>query len=1401
MAEDSELAPNISLRPTKRPLSVEEEFVENTEPVIETTEPVIETTEPVVEGLQEENFKLTFSPVEFMDYWDSYTEEANQPGARIDSAAQGFANGVVTSLLFDPVYNGRMTYNSLRKGTAPILKDLGLEGKSLSDEQIIRLFAEDDEGERIEINPGYIEGVKRRALGGSAGTAGFFAGMKLGNLAVAGVPPVTPITAAVRIGVPIVTGMGGYVVGSVLGDKATDVLMGDEPIVIPGSASASYQMGKATPEVFGFAATPWLAGIKGINLGGAIAVNNTRNFIGPIISSTGVTKTPISSKAVAGIENVVNRMGAYAYSNPYRTAFVEAGAGAISLGGTYGAQSVAPDNPWIRFAGEAGGGLLGAFGADLIVNRTPFLWRQTGGRLYDLYKRKTGQAPSVKDLLPGGMTENELTDAGNFIIEQLEKNNENPAELFKLINDPEFDKWLVGPDGNKIQLDPATRSASITLLSLQNQFLDANTGLNKDAGKKMQDSIEALRRALLAMYADGSKSSLADAAATQIDLFEATLASKLAAAFQATESAFKTVRPDGENVDLSAANKIFELLDSQYTAGRKDEQSLWRIIPRDIEINSYVNEEGVTTNTPNFISVWNRLIDAEPEGVANDIMNADELLTLGNFVKTTTKELGLSSTDATPPPVLPEQRRLTTALDKIAGTNNAKLPSQIVETMTSNGDSLEDILAALRTEAGAKRGKFSTPRTKEVANALDAQANFLIAQQRQASEFAQQAAADGTDKIGLNAYDLVRYRSRALNMGKRLAAAHKQDESRWAYEMADAFLADLNGLDIGVSQAYDTARSFSRAFNDVFTRAYAGEVLGTKKNGAPKISIETIANRMMTGDGAFMKAAQLNGIANYQITQSLTTLLESSTRDLLSETGKKELKTAGKTLLEDFQSNIDQQSGVLDMDLMRQWYGRNEELIKTIPGLNTRISDAMNQSVSLRTAEETLLRTVRADALNPDGTLNTSGLSDWMSKANNKRLLKLFPALELDLNNVEKARNVLEATKKSNVEEEAAFRNGIGLYELLPDKTSNPTTTISLALSDSQNTPFTIMNKYMNMINDVGEDGFTVTLKNSPNKGQTWSKQELKDGLRTTIYETMLNASSGKRFRPDVAYNRLFAKHPNGEISVAEWMKSNGIIGEAQLKDTRRFLRKMAEIEAFTMKAKPGQTDEFFKDIGEGIRLLAAMGGSAAGTNLKRILGFESGVGDLVVAGRGARFGQNLVEKYMAELPSNLQASRVGIILENPKLLKLVLKTGRSEREKNLLLKEAAEAFERNYVVQFARRVPGSAGQIITEESTDLDGEIITNEQISPVVNPTNNQSNLPASESKTAPVVAPKPSVIEPPSRFNNNAPVNNVPSRFNNQQSSIQNSGPVDRERFAALFPNDSTTQLMKSGIGSLA
>ena len=237
----------------------------------------------------------------------------------------------------------------------------------------------------------------------------------------------------------------------------------------------------------------------------------------------------------------------------------------------------------------------------------------------------------------------------------------------------------------------------------------------------------------------------------------------------------------------------------------------------------------------------------------------------------------------------------------------------------------------------------------------------------------------------------------------------------------------------------------------------------------------------------------------------------------------------------------------------------------------------------------------------------------------------------------------------------------------------------------------------------------------------------------------------------------------------------------------------MAEIQAFTMRAKPGQTDAFFQDIGEGVKILAAMGGSVAGTNLRQLFG-GGGSGDLVAAGRGASLGQALASKYMAELPQSLQASRIGIVLQNEVLLKLALKTGRTQREKNALAAQLAQAFINNYIVSPVRRGGGEALQTVTEETTnDRCGTVIPSADV-----PTVRGGNAPTT---VTPSVAPVPAPIP------NSAP--GVPSGVtpivpNTQQNPsrisapapISSSGPVDRARFAALFPED--RDLM--GIGSL-
>ncbi|MGB1652031.1 MAG: hypothetical protein ACPHEP_13465, partial [Acidimicrobiales bacterium] len=286
------------------------------------------------------------------------------------------------------------------------------------------------------------------------------------------------------------------------------------------------------------------------------------------------------------------------------------------------------------------------------------------------------------------------------------------------------------------------------------------------------------------------------------------------------------------------------------------------------------------------------------------------------------------------------------------------------------------------------------------------------------------AATDAAEIIGLNANELFRIRSRALAMGKRLSADNKDDEARFAWAVADALLADLNSFPIGVNQAYDTARSYSRAFNDVFERAYAGEVLGTQKNGAPRIPIDQLRSRLFKADGAYLRAAQLDSVAQFGAQQSLTNILASEVGPEFAETGQ--------TLLAQFNDAIDPTTNTIDLPKMRQWYGANKDLIESVPGLNTRIVDAMNTATTLREAEEVLLRSVRADALNPDGTLSTSGLSNWMNQEDNQRLLQMFPGVAEDLQDVRKAEYLLKQTKSQNASDLAAERAGIANTSWLP---------------------------------------------------------------------------------------------------------------------------------------------------------------------------------------------------------------------------------------------------------------------------------------------------------------------------------------------------------------------------------
>jgi hypothetical protein len=1258
---------------------------------IETAAPEIEveTAAPENTGI----FRLSFTPQEFVDLYDTFAEDSSKPNSKFRSAEQGFAFSLVESLKYDPYLSDKVDYNLLRTGEAPILSELGLEGQALTDKQIIELFAQDDQGRDIEADPGFFQGVKRRALPGLGFAAGFAKGAQGGNVLVAGVPPVTPWTAAVRIGVPIFTGTAGGVAASFAGEKATDVLMGSEPIVLPGASA--YEAGKTFSDTLPFVLTPWAVPAKGFSLGGQQALNQAQNFIGPIMK--GQTRSPLSARFVSGVEKISGGMGRLARENPYRTAAVEGGAliGTTLLAGK--AEDVAPGNPWVRFGFETTGGISGALLTDLAANRVPALTAYAYRGAKKLYNRIFNKTPDELQQRYG-ISEGDMETVATFITQQLEKNQEDPLAILETLNDPRFDRFLTAEDGSQIQLDPATRAASVTLLGLQNQFASANPSIGADATSRMKSSIDALRRGLLALYADGSSEALQDAAIIQTALFEGVLDSKLALATNNTIEAFQRIADDSTGADLEAAQNIFDTLTSQYKAGRAEETVLWKKIPDNLEVNQFIDETGNAQDIPNFITNYNENIGNILQEV-KDVFEGGDLKVLKRFVERKTDDLGI--------------------------------------------------------------GKD---------------------------------AADGPFDTGVTIGELNKARSAAMGIGKKLLAESRNNEARIAFDFADSLLADMNSMPLGQNQAYDTARSFSAAFNDVFTKAYAGEVLGTLKNGAPKVPIEILANNLMKGDAAFMKAAALDGVAQFQTGQALTNLLESETGGQFADQGQR--------LLADLQEQYDPVTGVINLPEMRKWYSRNQDLIQTIPNLNGRIVAAINTANDIRAGEETLLRTLRANTLNEDGSLNTGALSNWMNNQNNKRLLEMFPGIRDDLQDVRKASNLIEQIRQKNKFELKNADDQVGLSALLPDKTSNATTAVTSAISANQNRPFAILNRYMRMINNVGEDGFTVLPNTSgdqrfisPNSGKTWTQDDLKNGLRSALYDTIFQVSAnGERFSPAAAFNKMFVPHKNGNgVSVADWMLENKLVGADQLEDTKQFLQKMAEIEMFTMKAKPGQTDEFYKDLGEGFKLVAAMGGSAVGSSIRSKIGLNSGAGEIVFAGRFAKFGQDMAQRYFAELPQSLQANRVQMVLENEELLKQALRKGKTQREKNALAAQFAELAIQNYIIMPVRRLGGEIIQETFSRDQGLEGQELPPVEAAPVV---------PVEETAPQASLQPVPQFMDRESRQLQGAgtpPTMSPPPAA----PAPAPSGPVDRSQYAALFPTDITSSLIRAqdqGIGSL-
>ena len=1332
-------------------------------------EPVVE---PVVEPVANPTLELGDLPYMMYD-----KEEFDSSVKLFGGDTSKFVASMVGVLKQDfPDQPDFITYQGLRDGTAPILNsfpefaDLAPSERRLSDENIISLFSTDLDGDPIEAGT-MLKGAIREAIPAAASLPTFMGGYAAGNYLVSAVPPIGP-GAAIRFGVPLITGMGASALGYMLGEKVNTAIQGEESPILPGT-SAAYEAGKTAVGAAAWLPLPYIVPKNlnfGIELAEALVKNNK--------------KVPFSLKLARGLDASVGKMGEAAWANPYKFGAIETLAGAGSTAGAYGAENAFEGEALPRIAGEMIGGVTVPLAVNVVGKRLfksisliPAAYRAAkDGTAYE------GMVDAVS--MFKGQRQTAVT---NFILDKLEAGGEDPEAVIAALTSKEFESLLVDEQGKPIAITSAMKSASPVLAAIEKSLEITGTGLSKERVSAEKLANRAIRNSILALYVSGDKDAIQEGALLAQAAFDADLSEGMESSIQGVLQNFEQVagkRGGSEWAGQRQAvlgQKLFDVIDMRFKAARTQERNLWRNTgDSNRVITEFVDFDGNTSDKPNFMSFWENTIPTTEEAATEVTKN---MPALEKFFQRKRNELFPDAEDAAEIIASPRLRKATEKfediVDSIRGTQNEAQVRSTRE-QAENITDVDERISFLREQASLVRRSavdFEDRRLEmRTANALDELANIQRLTSRDAArESALSQSAQASDG-GLTVQEIVDMRSTALNLGRTLASNGNADGSRVAYGFAEALLQDLNSIPEGQNPAYQTARAYSRALNDAFTRTFAGEVLGVKTTGAPRIPPEQMANDIFNGDAGYVRSKQLDGIGRFELTEGLTTLAGNARGEL-------------KPILDDMMALvINPDNDMIDTTKLSSWFTENSSVLDAFPKAKENVLAALNTTTTVRGTTEAILRNIRAatgfDATT--GEINVRSLRNWMAKPENADVLNAMPSLKADLENSATANLLLKENKEWAVKRKKDLQNEISFMDLLPTTTENPSTAFHRALTNSKfnKTPITNMTRLWSVVENAPESWTDST-------GVVRTREEAREGFKSALLQNFYSdaGSESQAYSAKALFDAVFVPHKNSRnnITLAEWMVEKGVMPEAEVNRLKTITEKMLQMESFVMGGNI-DLDDLSSTIGPIADFWTRVSGSQAGAQASSLFGGSGN--DLIARGAGSKGFRTAYSKLFQQIPSDLKADVMTKMMENPEFAATMLKKGRTEREKGAIASRL-----KKYLIEYgfipAVRETTNLGRrtipsVIREES---DGDL---DQTAPNPRPFFIQNVLPSNDQQgavTPPV--PRPSPVGPPTTR-----ASAVPSPT--PAPAPASSGPVDRTRYAALFPNDMASGMINQNRG---
>ena len=625
---------------------------------------------------------------------------------------------------------------------------------------------------------------------------------------------------------------------------------------------------------------------------------------------------------------------------------------------------------------------------------------------------------------------------------------------------------------------------------------------------------------------------------------------------------------------------------------------------------------------------------------------------------------------------------------------------------------------------------------------------------------------EGIGRNPVTAERLYLMRRGFLNKAREKRKTGDLENANFLDKLADAALRDLTGVKNGASQAYDTARAYTFARNNVFTRSFlkgqqiydrdgglvvAPQDLLTKafQGGYPKVvqRFENIraAGKFLISEGGF-EPADVDLMSTDDIMSNIL-------RDSFDKIVKREVvKVDGPNGRQEFVTHV--------VDPVRLQALKNDPAFKELTVLLPELKDDLADAETARLAFNNLLGEVK-DSVNPR-VIDRKAFTD-------EQLTTLYgtKALSLVLQHEDPGKMVAEILKQPKP---------VLALNAMWQRLTNPS--VSKELRDTAYTP-----------------------------------EQVKMGLKQAIFSNLVtDATTNTKIDGNTLQAGLFGKlrgsDPSTDTSLSKWMISKGLATTEEMtgRDANGNIVEGAKggIQAM-IKTIRGVDEAFasgnyenimFKNPSLGklfsIRILGATAGGAAQNQLKKMLGLPTMGGGLIAESTGSE----LVQRLLLQGPAAQRTRVMTYLFTNPKAVSALLTEIKTKQDLDTAVATLAK------VLAPLAKQTGSKLPILVRESSEEDIEV---EQVpEPRQIPersTKNFENILKGYRDTVPVSSTAP----PPQSPVNPVQVSSAPLQPRPPIASAPQN-PENRARFAALFPNDSASAMIRQqsatqGIGSLA